>query len=266
MAANRDDPAAMNLYRVDVHTGAMTALGQALDYHRKSVVSHSGQWLAANAGHWGQPPELKLIQGLTSSAAPAQVLTQSHDPALRQLLLQTPERFAFKNRHGDELQAYVFKPAGWRASDQRPAVVYVYGSVLGDGHMVERDSFQDTAYWFQMYMALKHGYVTVTLDTRGHSNYGQAFSRANWEQPGRPQTEDLQDAVAYISQNLGVDRQRMGLTGWSFGGFQTQYTLYTQPDLFLDPDGGHGLGGAVKNAGWHRKYEAFWLRHLGRAP
>jgi dipeptidyl aminopeptidase/acylaminoacyl peptidase len=35
-------------------------------------------------------------------------------------------------------------------------------------------------------------------------------------------------------------------------------------DLFLDPEGEHGMGGAVKTVGWHRKYEAFWLQHLGR--
>lgn len=350
VAANRDDPAAMNLFRVDAQSGAMTALGQAEDYHRKSVASFNGQWLAGNAGHWGQPPELKLIKGMVSSAAPSQVLTQSHDPAFAKVLVQTPDRFSFKNRHGDDIQGYVFKPKGWQASDKRPAVVYVYGGPLGDSHIVERDSFQATAYLFSMYMAAKHGYVTVTVDPRGHSNYGQRFSSANWQQPGKPQTEDLQDAVAYIEQNFGVDRQRIGLNGWSFGGFQTQYTLYTQPDLFaagiagagptewenynswytgltiakadrnkpllrqysllplaknlkkplllvhgmqdsnvlfqdtvnvyralllagkeslvelfLDPDGGHGLGGAVKNAGWHRKYEAFWLQHLGMA-
>ena len=348
VVANKDDFAAMNLYRVSLADGAMTALGAPVDYHRNAAVSHDGQWLSANAGNWAARPELKLLNG--ARPAPAKVLTDSHDKAWAAVDVLRPERFSFKNRHGDSLQAYVFKPAGWQASDRRPAVVYTYGGPLNDRHIVELDSFQSTAYVFGMYMAAKHGYVMVAVDPRGHSNYGRKFSAANWEQTGVPQSDDLEDTLRYMAANLGVDAARVGLNGWSFGGFQTQHTMYTKPDLFaagiagagptewenynswysgrtigkvdrskpnlrkysllplarnlkkplllvhgmqdpnvlyqdtvnvyrelltsgkeslvelfLDPDGAHALGGAVQPAGWHRKYEAFWLRNLGVA-
>ncbi len=349
VASNKGDLASMNLWRVDMASGQMTALGATPDYHRNAAVSRNGQWLAANAGHWGQRPELKLIRGL-GEVQPPKTLTASHDPAFDAVHVMQPERLSFANRHGDTLHAYVFKPAGWKASDRRPAVVYIYGGPLNDRHTVETDSFQNTGYLFGMYMAAKHGYVTVSIDTRGHSNYGRRFAGANWERVGQPQTEDLEDLHRYMSANLGIDPSRVGLNGWSFGGFQTQYTLFTQPDLFaagiagagptewenynswysgrtigpvdrskpvlrkysllplakglkkplllvhgmmdpnvlyqdtvnvyrallesgkeslvdlfLDPDGEHAMGGAVKPAAWHRKYEAFWLRHLGSA-
>ncbi len=344
--ANRDDWAAMNLYRVRLGDGSMTPLGQAPDYHRNAAVSKDGRFAAAVAGHWGARPELKLLQTGQASI----VLTDSHDPAWAQIDRLRPERFSFKNRHGDLLHGYWFKPPGWQASDRRPAIVLVYGGPLNDRHIVETDSFQPTAYLFNQYMALNHGYVTATIDTRGHSNYGRRFSGANWERPGQPQTEDLQDFHQHMVANFGVDRERVGLNGWSFGGFQTQYTMYTQPDLFaagiagagptewenynawysgrtigkvdrskpnlrkfsllplapglknplllvhgmqdpnvlyqdtvnvyrallasgkealvdlfLDPDGEHAMGGVVKAVGWHRNYEAYWLRKLGRA-
>ena len=348
VAANKGDFAAMNLYRVGMADGAMTALGTPVDFHRNAVVSHDGQWLSANAGNWAARPELKLINGISPAAS--KTLTDSHDKAWAAVDVLRPERFSFKNRHGDSLQAYVFKPAGWQASDRRPAVVYTYGGPLNDRHIVETDSFQNTAYLFGLYMAAKHGYVMVAVDPRGHSNYGRKFSGANWEQAGAPQADDLEDTLRFMAANLGVDGTRVGLNGWSFGGFQTQYTLYTKPELFaagiagagptewenynswysgrtigkvdrtkpnlrkysllplarnlkrplllvhgmqdpnvlyqdtvnvyrelltsgkeslvelfLDPDGVHALGGAVQPAGWHRKYEAFWLRNLGTA-
>ena len=348
VAANKDDFAAMNLYRVSMADGTMTALGAAVDFHRNAVASYDGQWLSANAGNWAARPELKLLNGISPTAA--KTLTDSHDKAWSAVDVLRPERFSFKNRQGDSLQAYVFKPAGWQASDRRPAVVYTYGGPLNDRHIVETDSFQNTAYVFGMYMAAKHGYVMVAVDPRGHSNYGRKFSDANWEQTGVPQADDLEDTLRFVVANLGVDGARVGLNGWSFGGFQTQYTMYTKPDLFaagiagagptewenynswysgrtigkvdrtkpnlrkysllplarnlkkplllvhgmqdpnvlyqdtvnvyrelltsgkeslvelfLDPDGEHALGGAVKPAGWHRKYEAFWLRNLGVA-
>ncbi|RZI57582.1 MAG: S9 family peptidase [Rubrivivax sp.] len=352
VVANKDDYAAMNVWRVDLKDGRMTALGRSPDYHRNAVVARSGQWAAAVAGNWAERPELKLLKGQAPAAGAeaGKLLTQSHDPAWAQVDVLRPERFSFKNRHGDTIPAYVFKPLGWAPSDKRAAIVYTYGGPLNDRHSVETDSFQPTGYVFAMYMAAKHGYVTVTVDPRGHSNYGEKFADANWEKPGAPQTEDLEDLAAYMKTNLGVDGTRIGLNGWSFGGFQTQYTMYTKPDLFaagiagagptewenynswysgrtigkvdrtkpvlrkysllplaknlkkplllvhgmqdpnvlyqdtvnvyrallesgkeglvelfLDPDGEHALGGAVKAVGWHRKYEQFWLRNLGAA-
>ncbi len=345
--ANKDDAAGMNVFRVELADGTMKPLGAAGEFHRAAVASFDGRWVAANAGNWAQRPELKL---LPATSGPARVLTDSHDKAWDALALLRPERFSFKNRHGDRIEAYAFKPAGWKPSDQRPAVVYVYGGPLNDRHIVELDSFQNTAFLFGQYLAAKHGYVSVAVDPRGHSNYGRKFSDANWERAGEPQAEDLEDLVKLLPSQFGVDASRVGLNGWSFGGFQTQYTLYTRPDLFaagiagagptewenynswysgrtigkvdrakpvlrkysllplaknlkkplllvhgmqdpnvlyqdtvnvyrelldsgkealvellLDPDGEHALGGAIKPAGWHRRYEAFWLRHLGRA-
>ncbi len=352
VVANKDDYAAMNVWRVELKDGRMTALGRSPDYHRNAAVARNGQWAAAVAGNWAERPELKLLKGqpAASGAEAGKLLTQSHDPAWANVDVLRPERFSFKNRHGDLIPAYVFKPLGWAPTDKRAAIVYTYGGPLNDRHSVETDSFQPTGYVFAMYMAAKHGYVTVTVDPRGHSNYGEKFADANWEKPGAPQTEDLEDLAAYMKANLGVDGARIGLNGWSFGGFQTQYTMYTKPELFaagiagagptewenynswysgrtigkvdrskpvlrkysllplaknlkkplllvhgmqdpnvlyqdtvnvyrallesgkeglvelfLDPDGEHALGGAVKPVGWHRKYEAFWLAHLGAA-
>ncbi|MBV8605227.1 MAG: prolyl oligopeptidase family serine peptidase [Pelomonas sp.] len=346
VTANKDDFASMNLLRVDLASGQATALGAAGEYYRASAVSFDGRWLAAMGGNWAARPELKLIDARKPGAELA--LTDSNDKAWAQVDVLHPERFSFANRHGDRIEGYVFKPPGWQASDRRPAVVYVYGGPLGDRHIVEVDSFQQTAYLFGMYMAARHGYVMIAVDPRGHSNYGRKFSDANWEHPGQPQAEDLEDAKAWAVAHLGVDTARVGLTGWSFGGFQTQYTMYTKPELFaagiagagptqwenynswytgrtldrlergkpvlrkysllplarnlehplllvhgmvdpnvlfqdtvnvyrellssgkdalvelyLDPDGVHGLGGTVKPVGMHRKFEAFWLSHLG---
>ena len=346
--ANSGDAAAMNVFRVDLAGGAMQALGSVGEFHRAPAASEDGRWVAAVAGNWAQRPELKLL-GTDGRTAP-RTLTDSNDKAWNALALLRPERFAYTNRHGDRIEAYAFKPAGWTAADKRPAVVYVYGGPLNDRHIVEVDSFQNTAYLFGQYMAARHGYVTIAVDPRGHSNYGRKFSAANWERPGEPQSEDLEDLMKLLPAQFGVDAGRVGLSGWSFGGFQTQYTMYTRPDLFaagiagagptewenynswysgrtigkvdrtkpvlrkhsllplarglrkplmlvhgmqdpnvlyqdtvnvyrelldwgkeslvelfLDPDGLHAMGGVVKPAGWHRKYEAFWLRNLGRA-
>ncbi|UCH94325.1 MAG: S9 family peptidase [Candidatus Aminicenantes bacterium] len=276
------------------------------------------------------------------------MLTLSHRKDWDQYNFIKPEQFQFKNRHGDIICGMIFKPYGWKPGDKRPGIIYLYGGPLQDRHTVEVDNFSILSYMFQMIMAAKHGYVTINIDPRGQTGYGRAFSEANWQQPGKPQVEDLEDLVAHIKTGFGVDTSRLGLHGWSFGGFQTLMTMFTSPDtfacgiavasvtewenynawyagstigksvrgkptlrkysliplaknlkkplllvhgmmdpnvlfqdtlnvykalleagketlvdLFLDPEGKHGLGGNVQNKAVYKKFATFFLRHLG---
>ncbi|MDR2696863.1 MAG: prolyl oligopeptidase family serine peptidase, partial [Holophagales bacterium] len=229
LLANKDDFAAMNVYQVSMASGAMKLVGKTGDYHRNPSVSENGTKVAMNSGNWVKRNELHIVD---VAGKDIKTLTNSYDPEWYRIHLLQPERFSFKNRHGDKIECYMFKPKGWSSSDKRPSIVYIYGGPLGDRHSVEVDSFQATGYMFGMYMAAKHGYVTVTIDPRGQSGYGRRFADANWENVGLPQTEDLEDLMKHMNSGFGVDTKRVGLTGWSFGGFQTQYTMYSKPDLF----------------------------------
>src|SRR5262249_29184394 len=105
-------------------------------------------------------------------------------------------------------------------------------------------NYHSDAYFCARYMAEKHGYVTCTIDPRGMSGYGSAFEKANFEQVGKPQVEDLVDGAKYLIANCGVDPRRVGNPGWSFGGFQTQMCLYTAPGGFAA-----GTSGAAPTGG-----------------
>jgi dipeptidyl-peptidase-4 len=227
--SDRQDPAMSSIYRVSLKTGEMTQIGKSGVMHGNSAISHNSRWLATNFGNWDQRPELYLLE--TTGGTTAR-LTDSHRRDWDQYNFIKPEIFKFKNRHGNTLSGLVFKPKGWKAEDKRPGIVYLYGGPLGRDHTVEVDNFSTLSYMFQMIMAARYGYVTIDIDPRGQSGYGRDFSEANWEQPGKPQVEDLEDLVAYIKTGFGVDTSRLGIHGWSFGGFQTLMTMFTAPDTF----------------------------------
>jgi len=339
------DPAMHSVYRVNVHTGEMTRIGKPGGMHRRSSVSHNSQWVATNFGNWDMRPELYLIKTADSTE---KILTDSHKKDWEQFNFIKPEMFKFKNRHGDTISAMIFKPARWTPEDKRPAIVYVYGGPLMTSHSVEADNFSTLSYLFQMIMAAKHGYVTVNIDPRGQSGYGRKFSEANYEHVGETQVEDLEDLVKHMETGFGVDTGKIGLHGWSFGGYQTLKTLFSSPDtfacgiavasvtewenynswyagstvdksvrgkptlrkysllplaknlkkplllvhgmmdpnvlyqdtlkvyqalleagketlvdLFLDPEGKHGLNGIIKNKAVYKKFESWFLDHLG---
>ena len=342
--SDEESPALRGVYRVDLERGGQTRMGVGGGVHRTATVSHSGNSLASVFGHWGQAPELFV---LGPHARKFQV-TQSHHPDWPRRNYILPERFTFSNRHGDTIHGMMFKPPGWKATDLRPGIVYLYGGPLGRSHTVQEDNFSTLSYMFQMLMAAKHGYVTINIDPRGQSGYGRGFNEANFDNPGRHQTEDLEDLVAHMRNGFGVDSRRLGLHGWSFGGYQTLHTLFTSPDtfacgiaaapptqwenynswytgatisksersrpsqrrhsliplarnlrrplllvhgmldpnvlyqdtvnvyaallragketlvdLFLDPEGKHGLNGLVKNKAVYKKFESWFVRHLG---
>ncbi|MBN2433277.1 MAG: S9 family peptidase [Acidobacteria bacterium] len=342
------DPAMDSVYRVTVATGEMTRIGKTGGMHRETAVSSDGEWIASVYGNWDMRPELYLMD---TKAQTDKLLTQSHREDWEKFNFIKPAMFKFKNRHGDTISGMIFKPEGWRPEDRRPGIVHVYGGPLLTRHTVETDNFSTLSYIFQMMMAVQHGYVTVAIDPRGQSGFGRRFSEANWENPGQTQVEDLEDLVKHLENGFGVDIDRLGLHGWSFGGYQTLKTMFSSPDtfacgiavasvtewenynswyagstigpsvrgkpslrkysllplaknlknplllvhgmmdpnvlyqdtlkvyqalleagketlvdLFLDPTGKHGLNGIVKNKAIYKKFQAFFLEHLGSFP
>ncbi len=344
--ATKEDPSRLDVYRLDFADGALTRLTPAVGSYASAAVSPDGGQLLASFSAYGSLRELVHVDVAKQEQA---ALTDSHPEKAEHFTQAAPEFFQYQNRHGQTIHGHLFKPDGWTQEDQRPLLIYVYGGPLGTRKQVVQGGFSSDSYFFAHYMAKKHGYLTCTIDPRGMSGYGAAFEKANFEQVGKPQVEDLTDGVKHLIAHYGVDPERVGIHGWSFGGFQTQMCLYTEPDvfqvgiagagptewenynswystgtigpsregetdlkqysllplakklegklllvhgmedsnvlyqdtvrvyaelleagkealveLFLDPTGGHGLGGHVKRLGRARKYEEFLLRTLGR--
>ncbi|HJO04013.1 MAG TPA: prolyl oligopeptidase family serine peptidase, partial [Acidobacteriota bacterium] len=232
--SDRENPARMDAYAVDTAGGSMARLTSRPGVYDPIVLSHDHARLATVFSSWNEPHELYVVDAQvgTSEAGGEASVTRSHPVSLSDVLVLTPQLFAYENRHGQTIRGFVFHPPGWQPTDERPLMVYVYGGPLITRKQVTDGTFNASGYLFNMYLALRHGYVTATIDPRGNSGYGAVFESANWENIGTPQTEDLVDGVRYLIDNHGVDADKVGLNGWSFGGFQTQHAMYTAPDVF----------------------------------
>lgn len=222
------DPARAQVYRVDVATGTMDRITKGLgDYGRPSV-SHDTEKMMVSFANWSSPRETYVIRGRDQDQ-----LTTSFDPSnFAKVNKIKPELFTFKNRHGQTIHGYVFLPPGFKKEDKRPCWVYTYGGPLGQGNSVADGTFASENYLLHLYAAYVMGYVCVTIDPRGSSGYGAAFVRASFGHVGEVQNEDLVDCAKHVQGTYGVDPAKMALSGWSFGGWQTQYTMYHDPDVY----------------------------------
>jgi dipeptidyl aminopeptidase/acylaminoacyl peptidase len=245
------DPTQDHIFALDLESGASRRLTKDPGTYGRPTVRNDGSLIMATHVDFGTLGELVSIATPGAESATMKRLTDSHPHEAFALTRAAPTYFAFENRHGQTIHGHMFKPKDWKPEDRRPLLLYVYGGPLGERNMAARGSFDTSSYFFARYMSEVHGWVTATIDPRGASGYGAVFEKANFEQVGKPQTEDLVDGARWLVKNHGVDEKRMAMHGWSFGGFQTQMVMYTEPDVFAA-----GIAGAGPTE-WHN-YNAWY--------
>ncbi len=161
------------------------------------------------------------------------------------------EIVSFKNSSGTLLYARLIKPANFRAGVKYPAVVMVYG---GPGAQSVRNSWAG-ANWDQV--LAQQGYVIWQLDNRGSKGRGHAFETPIYHRIGKTELADQLEGVHYLIEQGFVDPARIGIYGWSYGGYMTLYSLLNAPDTFRA-----GIAGAPVTS-W-RNYDTIYTeRYMG---
>ena len=120
------------------------------------------------------------------------------------------------------------KPVNFDPNKKYPTVIYVYGGP--HAHNVEASWNWGSRGW-ETYMAQK-GYLLFILDNRGSDNRGKEFEQATFRHLGQEEMKDQMEGVKYLKSLPYVDQNRIGVHGWSFGGFMTTSLITNYPDVF----------------------------------
>jgi dipeptidyl-peptidase-4 len=136
--------------------------------------------------------------------------------------------FTIKASDGQPLYCRLFLPIDFDSTKKYPVIDYLYG---GPGVQLITDSWlAGSDLWFQ-YMA-EHGYIVFTLDNRGSAGRGKAFEQVTFRKLGSMEMEDQLKGVDYLHSLRYVDTLRLGVFGWSFGGFMTTSLMTRHPGVF----------------------------------
>lgn len=122
----------------------------------------------------------------------------------------------------------LFKPANFDPSKKYPVIVYVYG---GPHSQMVQDKWLGNVRLWELYMA-QRGYVVFVMDNRGTSNQGLAYEQAIHKYCGKAEMEDQMVGINMLKGLDWVDSDRIGVHGWSYGGFMTISLMTTYPDVF----------------------------------
>jgi dipeptidyl-peptidase-4 len=156
-----------------------------------------------------------------------------------------------KASDGTALYAHLIKPAGFQPGTKYPAIVDVYG---GPGVQTVHNMWYGIG--FEQVLAHR-GYVVWQLDNRGSNGRGHAFEEPIYRELGKQEVADQRLGVEHLISMGFVDPNRIGITGWSYGGYMTIHSLLLAPDVFKV-----GVAGAPVTD-WHNYDTIYTERYMG---
>lgn len=223
--SNQDNPIQYSNYSVNVATGKVARLdnGQGTHY---AALSENGLYLS---DRWSSPTTFRQYDLLgTTQPAAAVKLHADADPWTA---YNVPEISGGKIKAADgktDLYYRLVKPVGFDPAKKYPTVVYVYGGP--HAHNVEA-AWHYLARPWEIYMA-QRGYVIFVVDNRGSENRGFEFESCTHRHLGDIEMQDQLEGVKFLKSLPYVDADRIGVHGWSFGGFMTTNLMCSYPDVF----------------------------------
>jgi dipeptidyl-peptidase-4 len=147
---------------------------------------------------------------------------------MNQLSIAKPEFFKFDNDEKVSLNGYMIKPKDFDANKKYPVFMYVYG---GPGSQTTENKWGWFNYvWFQM--LAQQGYIVVSVDNRGTGARGRDFRTSTYKQLGKVETDDQMSAAKWLGGQPYVDKSRIGIFGWSYGGYMSSLCITRGADLF----------------------------------
>lgn len=222
--SNESSPISYNHYAVEVKTGKRTLLDNGKGTHYATLSSTGANLL----DRWSAPGTFRCID-LLATEKPKCTSIKEYDSPWKDYAVPEITGGSIKAADGTtDLYYRLVKPVNFDPAKKYPAVVYVYGGP--HAHNVD-ESWNYWARPWEIYMA-QRGYVVYVLDNRGSQYRGFEFESVTHRHLGDVEMQDQLEGVKFLKSLPYVDGNRLGVHGWSFGGFMTTNLMCTYPDVF----------------------------------
>ena len=221
--ATKESPMEQNIYSLNLKDGTITRISPDHGTH-SAMINKNGKFIIDIFSSTEVSREYKLIN---HKGKEIRVIKEDAQP-LKDYKLGEMEIFTLKATDGTDLYCRLIKPTDFDPGKKYPTIVYVYG---GPHAQLVTDSWLGGAGLFLNYMA-EQGFVIFTLDNRGSANRGRDFEQAVFRHLGDLEIADQMVGVKYLNSLPYVDGDRIGVDGWSYGGFMTTSLMVRQPDVF----------------------------------
>ncbi len=221
--STQDSPLERHLYKINWSNFKTQRLDHGTGMH-SGVLSKDGTHLYDTYSNAITPRSVNLINTTTLKTknilSSVNTLKNYERPEIKNVTLKAED--------GTPLYGKIILPTDFDANKKYPVIVYLYN---GPHAQLVTDSFPASGNLWYEFMAQK-GYIVFSMDGRGSSNRGLKFEQAIFRKAGETEMKDQLQGVAYLKSLPYVDAARMGIHGWSYGGFMTTSFMLKNPEVF----------------------------------
>ncbi|MDR2909783.1 MAG: S9 family peptidase [Bacteroidales bacterium] len=222
--ATKESPLENHIYRVEIETGKTNKLTSAGGFH-SGLLSPEGGFVIDSRNGANTPNNVDII--VTGNMKNRNIFT-AKTPFIDYELGENKLVTILSADGETELYGRLILPVNFDPSKKYPVIVYVYG---GPHIQMVTEKWQNQASLWQYYLAQK-GYISFTVDNRGTPNRGRDFEQSVHRKLGVLETEDQMKGISYLKSLPYVDTERIGIHGWSYGGFMTLNLMLRNPGVF----------------------------------
>jgi dipeptidyl-peptidase-4 len=224
LTATEKSPLERHLYRVALDGTGFTRITKDEGTHA-AVLAPSAAAFYDTYSNAATPPRQDLYRADGSRIA---IVNENKIAELADYHLSPMEFLTVKSRDGVQLNASIIKPPDFHPQTKYPVLVYTYG---GPHAQVVRNGWGGANFLWHQLMAQK-GYIIFSLDNRGSGGRGHAFETPLHFRMGAQELSDQRDGVQYLKALPYVDSNRIGVWGWSYGGYMTLHAMFEAGDDF----------------------------------
>lgn len=224
--STEDSPFERHLYKINFKGKKKEKLTQTAGMHSISA-SSSFSYFVDNYSSQKQPGVTKLING-KGDTEKTLVDNSTLEKRLNNLDINPPAFFDFSTSEDIQLNGWMIKPTDFDANKKYPVLMFVYGGPGSQEVLNEWGSFNYL--WYQM--LAQQGYIIACVDGRGTGGRGKAFRAGTYGDLGNYETKDQIEAAKYLGGLNYTDADRIGIWGWSYGGYMTALCLTKGKGIF----------------------------------
>ena len=217
-------PIEKHIYQINLKNGKRTKFSKEEGIHNASL-SNTGKFIVDRYTSKNNPGKIAITETKSNKTTD---FYSTKDPYKNITLPQITLGSLKANDGTTDLYYRLIKPTNFNETKKYPVIVYVYG---GPHSQLVDNSWMGQARGWDIYMAQK-GYIVFTLDNRGTNNRGLDFENITHRRLGEIETEDQMTGVDYLKALPYVDGERIGVHGWSYGGFMTLNLMLRHPETF----------------------------------
>ncbi len=217
--AAKNTPVDRQIYAVNLNGKMREVIGR--EGTNLATFSNDFSYLININSTINQPRQFELY---TNKGKLVRVLEDNHEFAEKlntfnlgekKLLKISDPAFTLPDGTQVDVDAWQILPPDFDPANKYPVLIYVYG---GPGHQTVNNSWADSDYWWMQLLA-QHGIISVSINNRGSGAQGEVFKKMTYLQLGKYETEDMITLAKYMAKQPYVDGSRIGIYGWSYGGF-----------------------------------------------